>query len=156
MKDRPRFLADVMLGTLAKWLRILGYDTEYDNRIEDDEIVRRCLEEGRVALTRDQRLARRRELEWALLIESDDLRQQLRQVLRFAGSGPDLGLALTRCVHCNVELQRVPAAEVAGQIPPYVQRTQKKFKRCPRCRRVFWKGTHRRRIIQGILELKDD
>jgi uncharacterized protein len=145
-----------MLGTLAKWLRVLGYDTVYDNRIADEEIVRRCLEEDRVALTRDRRLVKRRLLRRSLLLESDQLDQQLRQVLDWIGPGhpPD---PLSRCIECNEPLVEIRAEAVQPLVPEYVFRTQTEFKRCPSCTRIYWPGTHRRRIQEQLkVLLKSD
>ena len=80
--EEPRFLADVMLGSLAKWLRILGYDTVYDNRIADDHLIGRCRAEQRTALTRDVKLAQRLK-SGILFINSEDLSDQLVEVLGF-------------------------------------------------------------------------
>jgi uncharacterized protein with PIN domain len=149
----PRFLADVMLGTLAKWLRILGYDTAYDNRIPDDEIVNRCLREGRIALTRDSRLAQRRLLRSALLIESTELGAQLQQVLYFLGASPEPSRLLSRCVQCNTPLTPASPESVRDSVPPFVFQTQVDFRRCPGCGRIFWGGTHRDHIRARLQKL---
>ncbi|RPI22738.1 MAG: hypothetical protein EHM61_21535 [Acidobacteria bacterium] len=144
-----------MLGTLAKWLRILGYDTAYDNRITDDEIVKRCLAEARIALTRDARLAQRRVLRGSLLIESTELGAQLRQVLDFVGYRVDPGRLLSRCVECNSPLVSVSPESVKALVPEYVFRTQPDFKQCATCRRVYWGGTHREHIQHKLRKLLD-
>jgi len=148
--SEPRFLADVMLGTLAKWLRILGYDTLYNNRIEDDEIVRLCLAESRIALTRDTRLVKRRLLRQSLLIESVELGEQLRQVVAFLGGRLDKARLLTRCIECNSLLVPVAAESVKALVPEYVFKTQSEFKQCPSCQRVYWGGTHRDQIQKRL------
>src|SRR5688572_8594129 len=79
---RPRFIADVMVGKLARWLRILGHDVSYSNQYEDDDIVRIAAEEDRIILTRDVRLLERKAVVKGLRIESGDYRDQVRQVLR--------------------------------------------------------------------------
>jgi uncharacterized protein len=152
--DQPRFLADVMLGSLARWLRILGYDTEYENRISDEEIVRRCLAEGRVALTRDVRLTERRRFR-SLLIESNQLGCQIREVLRFLGTDIDVERILTRCVQCNTPLLESHRDAVRDRVPPYVYQTQSKFKQCPGCERVYWGGTHRDHILKRLRKLTE-
>jgi uncharacterized protein len=148
----PRFLADVMLGSLARWLRILGYDTEYDNRISDDEIVRRCIAEGRVALTRDVRLTERRRLR-SLLIESNQLGAQIREVLRFLGAEVEVERILTRCLQCNSPLLDAARDALRDRVPPYIYETQSKFKHCPACDRVYWGGTHRDHILARLKKL---
>ncbi len=142
-----------MLGTLAKWLRILGYDTAYDNRINDDEIVYRCVQEARIALTRDARLTERRLLRGALLIESTEIGAQLRQVLGFLGREIDPARLLTRCVECNSVLESVSAESIETRVPEYVFRTHRDFKQCPSCRRIYWGGTHRDAIQRRLRKL---
>lgn len=135
-----KLLVDSMLGTLAKWLRLLGYDAAIAaNHAPDVELVRRARAERRVILTRDRELAGRRGVQ-ALLVVDDDLDAQLMQV---AGAldlpSPQPG---SRCVHCNAALQPAKHEEVAGDVPPYVLQTQPAFRRCPACGRVYWRGTH--------------
>ncbi|RLC63369.1 MAG: hypothetical protein DRI79_08740 [Chloroflexi bacterium] len=134
-----RLLADGMLGKLAKWLRLLGYDTAYDNAASDPELARRARAEGRILLTRDHELAARRGLR-TLLIQSETLEEQLREVRD--ALGPPLHPALSRCAVCNAVLEPVSPAEIADRVPPYVLRTQSEFRRCPGCGRVYWPGTH--------------
>ncbi len=142
-----------MLGTLAKWLRILGYDTVYDNRIDDDEIVEQCVREARIVLTRDARLTQRRLLRGALLIESTELGAQIRQVLAYLGRDVDPNRLLSRCVECNSVLEPVPAEKIQPLVPEYVFRTQRDFKQCPSCHRVYWGGTHRGAIQRRLTKL---
>jgi uncharacterized protein with PIN domain len=139
-----------MLGSLARWLRILGYDTAYDNEIEDDEIIKRCQKERRVALTRDRRLTQRSQLSGCLLIEQEELFEQIREVLKAIGHEIDQNRLLSRCLECNALLQSVDKEEVRFQVPAYVFKTQSHFKRCPGCQRLYWGGTHRRNIYQRL------
>jgi len=142
-----RFLADGMLGRLARWLRLLGYDTAYDNAADDLELARRARAEDRVLLTRDRELAARRGLR-TLLIESEVLQEQVRQVQQVWGPAPDP--ALSRCSLCNALLEPAAHAEVAERVPPYVLRTQERFCVCPTCGRAYWAGTHVERMRQWI------
>jgi uncharacterized protein len=131
-----------MLGRLARWLRILGHDVAYFRRIEDAELVELARKEGRILLTRDTRLVRRRAAREALLIESPYLEQQLRQMVRW--NGPALlarGLC-RRCLVCNEATRAVDPAAIQGRVPPYVFKTQGRFRECPSCRRVYWSATH--------------
>ena len=140
MDDEPlRLLADGMLGRLAKWLRLLGYDTAYENDAADAELARRARAEGRVLLTRDSELAGRRGLR-ALLIQSEELQDQVQEVQ--GTLGPPSDPALSRCAVCNVPLEDVSPDEIADRVPPYVLRRQSAFRRCPGCARVYWPGTH--------------
>jgi uncharacterized protein with PIN domain len=140
MDDEPlRLLADGMLGKLAKWLRLLGYDTAYDNTATDPELARRARAEGRVLLTRDRELAGRRGLH-TLLIQSEVLEEQVREVKDALGPPPDS--ALSRCAVCNAALESISPDQIADRLPPYVLRTQPEFYRCPGCGRIYWPGSH--------------
>ncbi len=132
-----RFLADTMLGKLAKWLRILGYDVLYARDLDDRALLALARAEGRTLLTRDEELARRSR---GVLISSDDWREQLRelsQLVRLERSG-----LFTRCLECNVPLEPVKREEVVDHVSAYLLASQAEFGRCPRCRRIYWKGTH--------------
>jgi uncharacterized protein with PIN domain len=134
-----RLLADGMLGKLAKWLRLLGYDTAYDNAATDPELARRARAEGRVLLTRDHELATRRGLR-TLLIQSEILEEQVREVQGTLGPPP--APALSRCAVCNAALEPVSPDEITDRLPLYVLRTQHEFRRCPGCGRIYWPGSH--------------
>ncbi len=157
--DSSRFIADVMLGSLARWLRVLGFDTLYDNRIDDEELIRLALRDGRIALTRDRRLTERRAISnQAILIESDALGKQLRQVLerigfRLENLAPAGAPLFSRCIECNSLLAPIERASVEGQVPPYVLSTQVEFKKCGSCGRIYWGGTHRDRMLEKLSHL---
>ncbi len=145
-----RLLADGMLGRLARWLRLLGYDTAYERDADDLHLARRARAEGRVLLTRDRELAARRGLS-TLLIESEVVEEQVRQVQETIGPPPEP--ALSRCTICNMVLEPVAREQVAELVPPYVLRTHEQFWLCPGCGRVYWQGTHLRqikRMVSGV------
>ncbi len=150
MTPHVKFIADVMVGKLARWLRTLGFDTSYSNRYVDDEIVRIAEGEDRVILTRDTGLAARRNRARCILIESGAYAEQLRQVLRVLAIDPKLLEAFSRCIECNVPLSDVEKESVAGDVPPYVYRTQERFARCSSCGRVYWRGTHVEAMIARL------
>jgi uncharacterized protein with PIN domain len=137
--DRMRLLVDCMLGRLAKWLRILGYDTAYENTATDHELARRARAEGRVLLTRDRELAARRGLK-TLLIRSQQLDDQVQQVQDALGPPPES--SLSRCPVCNVVLEEMTAKDAADRVPRYVLETEAEFRHCPGCGRVYWPGSH--------------
>lgn len=145
----PRFFADAMLGRLARWLRVIGYDTAYDAAIGDAELVRRSAEEGRTLLTRDRKLP----VEWSigdyLLIESETPLEQLRQVIRHFGLEWS-GRLFLRCLVCNVPLEGAAAEEVREQVPPRVAQGRDRFARCPACRRIYWEGSHTERMRRKL------
>jgi uncharacterized protein with PIN domain len=152
---RPRFVADCNVGRLARWLRALGYDTAFHPHIRDPDLVRLALAENRVLLTRDTDMLQRRVLASgavrAILIRDDNVADQLRQVV--AELGLDTGLALSRCLECNQELEARRPVEVATRVPPHVRATQARYSECPSCGRVFWPGSHWRRMREVMAAL---
>jgi hypothetical protein len=133
-----------MLGRLAKWLRLLGYDTRYDRHWDDAELARLAVRERRILLSRDHELVGRRIVREALLVDEDDPEEQLRVVVRSLGLSPDPAAMFSRCTHCNAAVEPVDAERVADRVPAYVRRHCERFVRCPACGRVFWEGTHQR------------
>jgi uncharacterized protein with PIN domain len=147
-----KLLADAMLGRLAKWLRILGYDTAYIVDTDDFAVMRLARGENRLVLTRDRDLAGRRGIR-ALLIDSDVLEEQLQQVWADVGSPPDP--SVSRCPVCNEPLVEAEPEVIKARVPPYVQRTQRHFSVCVACHRIYWKGTHWQRMQTLIAGLRD-
>ncbi len=139
-----RFLADTMLGRLATWLRLLGYDTLYLPQADDPELARRARAEDRILLTRDVELTRRRGLR-SILISSERVEEQLRQLAHELHL--TARMAFSRCAVCNGALEHVDKAAVQAMVPPYVFQTQTHFRRCTLCRRVYWRGTHWARML---------
>jgi uncharacterized protein len=152
---RPRFLADCNVGRLARWLRALGYDAEYQPAIADAELVRRGLAEGLVVLTRDADLARRRPVATGsvrlVLLASDRVGDQLRQVKRELALDDEL--ALTRCLECNVALVPRRPDEVDSRVPPLARARATTCSECTECGRVYWDGTHWRRMREALAAL---
>ena len=135
------FLVDCMLGKLAKWLKILGFDTVYFNKAEDDDLLALARREGRVLLSRDHALLGRAKGLATLLIETESWPDQVRQVLAHFGL-TDAVRATTRCLECNVPLKPLPKSEAANLVVPFVLENADSFARCPCCGRVYWPGTH--------------
>ena len=140
MDEGPtRFVVDGMLGSLARWLRFLGYDADYASQRDDAELVRISRADGRILLTRDLELASRRGVQ-ALLIESQSLEEQLAQVTAIfplpGGDGPGY------CPMCNSVLIEAVPEEVTGRVPAYVLKQHQRFQRCPGCERIYWPGSH--------------
>ena len=150
--EKVRFLADTMLGRLAKWLRILGYDTLYLGDVEDHVLAKVATAQKRVLLTRDTELAGRKGFT-SLLIRSGELREQLIQVIEELDLELESGRWLSRCPLCNHLLLPVERESVRGEVPAYVFATQEQFVRCPHCDKVYWPGTHLDRIMEELERL---
>ncbi len=144
-----RLVADAMLGRLAKWLRVAGYDTLYW-RGDDAGLVRLAVAEGRLLLTRDTRLAPRLPPDQSLFIESDHYDEQLRQVIGRLGWPARIG---HRCLRCNLLLDSADKAELRGHVPEFVWSRHDRFARCPGCLRIYWEGTHYQRMTEAFRRL---
>jgi len=143
------FIADAHLGGLARFLRMLGYDTRYDNGMDDAEIRRLAREEQRVVLSRDRELLKCRDILRGGYVYALRPEDQLAEVAaRFdlaAHARP-----FTLCLYCNVLLAPVAKAAVLDRLPPQVAEIQNEFTRCGACDRVYWPGSHYERM-QGVL-----
>jgi hypothetical protein len=143
----PRFAADAMLGSLAKWLRLLGLDVVYLRGRP------RPARPDRVLLTRRRDRPGQPELRgWAgvIRLNSDRVADQVVETMARAGVRPDDLDPLTRCGVCNGQLRPAPPSEVAGLVPPYVICTQSRFGVCRDCGRIYWPATHYRRIVDRL------
>ena len=146
-----KFIADCMLGKLAKWLRLIGVDTVYIRDAEDSELARHALQEDRILLTRDGPLANHKMLRGrTLFIESGKTFEQLRQVAERFGIEIDQDTLFTRCIVCNGPIVDVSKDWVKDKVPPYVYETQECFGFCPTCNKVYWRGTHVDHIVAAL------
>lgn len=153
-EEPTRFLADAMLGGLTRWLRMLGFDCAHDPEIEDDELVRRSLDERRILLTRDRDLPEEWRMPGIHLISARGTLGALREVILGYGLAGRIRL-FSRCSRCNAELSDVEVEEVFDRVPERVLERHDDFRRCPRCDRVYWAGSHTdeiRRIADEIRE----
>lgn len=153
VRDRPlrvtRFVADAHLGGLAHLLRMAGFDTLYDNFYADSEIERIAAAEGRIVLTRDRELLKRRTITHGCYVRALKSAGQFREIferLDLAGSARPF----TLCLHCNAPLSAIPKAEVESRVPERVFERYECFSTCQGCRRVYWEGSHWRRMM-GLL-----
>jgi len=144
----PKFVADHMLGSLARWLRMMGYDTVYDKKLDDPSISQLARAEGRFVLTRDKELSKE---PGALLLEQDDLDSQLKVVASRYGLKfkPDM----IRCSSCNGDLVDFPKDQAKDVVPEGAFISHEKFWKCSRCGKVFWMGTHWNGIMERLTRL---
>jgi len=144
-----RFIADVHLGSLARHLRLLGFDTTWERDLADEAIVEIARDEKRIILTRDKGILKNGRVTHGYWLRSTDPLRQLDEVVRAI----DLGRAIepyTRCMECNGELQPADRAAVVHSVPLQVFLVYRDFRKCRRCHRVYWKGSHLRRLDKII------
>ena len=135
------FVVDCMLGKLAKWLRILGFDVLYYAKAEDAELARIAARDGRILLTRDAKLAGRAKAVRTLLVRSETWEDQVGQVLDVF-SLRSAAAPRTRCVVCNQALTPLAKERARNLVAPFVLERGREFSLCPGCGRVFWRGSH--------------
>jgi len=141
-----KFIADCMVGKLARWLRLLGFDVAYYSRIDDDELIALARKERRIILTRDHELLKKAHRikslqKKTLLIENERWEEQVEQVLNHFQLRQKID-PNSRCLECNQKLKFLPKTRAKNLVPPFVYEKADSFALCPSCGRVFWKGTH--------------
>ena len=141
----PRFVADAHLGGLARLLRMAGFDTLYDNGYRDDEIVAIAARDDRIVLTRDRELLKRRAVSRGCYLHAIKPEIQFRELFERLGLAPG-AQPFSLCLHCNLALRAVDKALVLDALPPSVRELHEEFTTCEACRRVYWKGSHHKRM----------
>jgi uncharacterized protein with PIN domain len=151
-----KLLCDHMLGSLAKWLRIFGFDTFYPSvETTDDELLTIAVDENRLLISRDKQLiARGKKMSLTVLeVHTTDLEEQLIVVLRQIGF--DTSMLLTRCIVCNTPLVSVEKRMVKPYVPLKVFETRDAFWFCPKCSKYYWMGTHYENMREKIAALQE-
>jgi len=155
VRPRPlrnvRFVLDVHLGTLARRLRLLGFDTCYERDASDDDLVAISVQEQRILLTRDLLLLRRKAISHGSFVRATDPRQQVHEIVhrfQLAGSIDPY----TRCLACNGLLEDVAKRDVEASLPPMTRQLYHEFRRCSRCHKTYWRGAHGRRLEAMVAE----
>ncbi|MFP4364885.1 MAG: Mut7-C RNAse domain-containing protein [Spirochaetia bacterium] len=149
----PKFIADVHLGKLARLLRLCGFDTEYNNYLDDKEIADLSVKEKRAILTRDRGLLKRKKVNRGYCVRSQNADKQLREVFErfdlFASAKP-----FSRCISCNSILERADNDDVVCPECGEAKKWYTEFWKCTGCGKIFWKGPHywdMIRRLKGIL-----
>ena len=148
----PVFLADAHLGGLARFLRMLGFDTVHRNALEDAEIRRIASDEDRIVLTRDRELLKCREIRRGCYVRALKPEKQLQEVAARYGLGP-LARPFTLCLHCNLVLEAIDRRAVTHRVPENVLSLHQTFSHCRGCDRVYWPGSHYERMRAALKPL---
>jgi uncharacterized protein len=149
-----KFVVDCMLGKCAKWLRILGFDTLFFSKAEDDRLIRIAREQDRILLTRDTGIVEKAKQIKVLFIQSEHWKSQVRQVLDELDIKKQVR-PYSRCIECNAVLKPLSKKQAKNLVAPFVYERSDSFALCPKCGRVFWPGTHHSDMnfkIEDILE----
>ena len=153
----PKFIVDTMLGNVARWLRMLGYDTLYFKKIEDWKILSMALKDERVILTRDHGLCNRARKKGAkcLLLEQDTMEERLAYISMKTGIRLYMDLDRSRCPICNYELVKVNRETVKNKVPRRVYEKHNDFWYCRKCGKVYWIGRHWRGIEETLKKARE-
>jgi len=145
LTNEQKFIVDNNVGKLAKWLRMMGYDTVFFEGSNDSHMVAKALAEDRVILTRDTEIMKRRLVTSgrlkAILITSNQPGPQIQQVINTLNLDCQFR-PFTLCLECNQPLAEKTKDQVKDRVPPHVFRTQSQYMECPACHRIYWQGTH--------------
>jgi uncharacterized protein len=147
-----KFIADVHLGKLARYLRLSGFDTLYTTDYDDMEIISLALKEHRIVLTRDKGILRNRLVTRGYWLRSQDPREQIREVINRFDLKNQVNL-FSRCSQCNSLLSDVTRDEVIQMLQPKTARYYEEFKKCPGCNKIYWRGSHCERLARLIQQI---
>lgn len=149
--EAPRFVADSHLGALAKLLRMAGFDTLYCNIYADREIAAIAVNEDRILLSRDRELLKYHEISHGCYVHAQKPNLQFREIIDRLALGRS-ARPFTRCLECNAPLREIDKSAVLDRLPPSVKMLRNRFWTCAVCGRVFWEGTHWRRMKERVDE----
>jgi uncharacterized protein with PIN domain len=147
-----KFILTKEVGRLARWLRILGFDTVYYNQDNTSRLLLLALREQRIVITRNKLLFDKLSAK-AIYVKDEKISRQLKEVTEALGVKIEEDQMFSRCVLCNKGLEAVRKQEIEKEVPKYVYKTQKAFMRCPQCSKVYWPGTHWGNIKKALKEL---
>ncbi len=148
-----KFILTKELGRLAKWLRILGFDTAYYNQDKLSSLIIQALRDERIILTRNQRLPQARGLK-IVLIKNEKIKKQVEEALKTLKIVLEPEMMFSRCILCNTKLAVIAKDKVKDKVPEYVFKTQSDFITCPQCQRIYWQGTHWGNVRKTLEEIK--
>jgi uncharacterized protein len=151
---KPKFVADVHLGSLTRYLRMMGFDVFYKNDFNDDKIVQTSLIERRAILTRDRGLLKRNEVTHGYYVRNTKVEEQAMEVLNRFDLKNEIK-EFSRCTVCNELLKPIKKETIINQLPPKVAKTKNEFYECPSCNKIYWKGTHYLRMLKFIKSIKN-
>lgn len=151
-----KFVVDGMLGKLARWLRMLGYDTKYFNDVDDDEILKVASEEKRILLTRDYQFFRKASIHGvrAIFIDGETPAEKLAELTRELNVRLEVNIDESRCPKCNARIKPIDKERVKDKVPKSTYRIYNEFWVCTGCGQVYWKGSHWKKINSTLNRVK--
>jgi len=158
MNNKPSFLVDAMLGNLAKKLRLMGFDSFYSSSIEDEDLLNKAKTEKRFIITKDEQLsqnAKKMDIQLVNITSNDEI-EQILQINKILNVGKFIISGNTsRCSLCNGELQKTEKSLVLKKIPKGVLENIEDFWTCKNCKKIYWEGSHIKKLQQFMVELNE-
>ncbi|MEM2431096.1 MAG: Mut7-C RNAse domain-containing protein [Candidatus Bathyarchaeia archaeon] len=153
---KMKFVVDGMLGKLARWLRMLGYDTKYFNNMSDNEILRVALEENRILLTRDYQFFRRANSSGvkAVFVEGGTHAERLANLSEQLNIKLEIDINESRCPKCNAKIRMINKEDIKDKIPSSTYKNYNEFWICSGCGQIYWKGSHWIKINNTLNQAK--
>jgi len=147
-----KFVTDGMLGKLTRWLRMLGHDVKYSNRLDDGELIQIAKMENRVLLTRDLELYQQATARGvkAFYVEGREGAEKLAKLARRFNLNLEMDVEASRCPKCNTKIKVVPKEKVKGKVPEKTFVHYNMFWECPKCGQIYWQGSHWNRIEETL------
>ena len=146
-----KFVVDVHLGKLTRYLRMLGFDTLYQNDYNPGKIIKISKSEKRIILSKSRQLLKIKDITHGYCITDSDPEKQLKKVLNRFDLINNLN-PFSRCMICNGKLESVDKEQIIDKIPEKVKESQQEFAICPNCKKIYWKGTHFESMLKFIDE----
>jgi len=151
----PKFIADAHLGSLARYLRMLGFDVLYKNNITDTEIIEASLNDKRAILTKDRELLKNNKITHGYWIRNEETEEQVKEVITRFDLKNDIR-EFTRCIECNNILEVIEKEKIKDRLPSKVKQWQNEFRYCKHCDKIYWKGTHYNRMLDIIRKIRQN
>jgi uncharacterized protein with PIN domain len=151
----PKFVLDVHLGKLARYMRMFGFDTAYKNNFADDDLIKISLNEKRTILTKDKEILKRNDVTHGCWVRNENSEDQLKEIIERFGLKNQIK-EFTRCIVCNTLLNPTEKEKIINQLPPKVRVWHNKFFLCPNCKKIYWKGSHYTKMKKLIERIKSE
>lgn len=152
-----KFIADGMLGKLTRWLRMLGHNVKYSNKLDDAQLIMIAKKEQRILLTRDLELYQQATAKGvqAFYVDGQTEAEKLAKLAQKLDISLDIDMATSRCPKCNARVKPVPKEKVADKVEESTFTCYNEFWECPKCGQIYWQGAHWTRIRKTLEEAKN-
>ena len=144
-----KFAVDLMLGTLSRWLRIMGYDTTFNKKLSLVEFVEETKKDDRILLTRNSRIYEIKDFKNFYYVKGNHLDEQLKEIIKNFNLDVKSNI-FSRCLDCNIEVKRIEKEKVKSKVPLFVYKNFNVFFECPKCKKIFWCGSHYKNTLTKL------